>query len=114
MFNSFDGSADVVRSSPGELLLAQLIRHQCERGRQAFDLGIGEARYKTTLCDETEELVDVFVPVTARGHLYAVTARRLVAWKRFVKRTPWAWRIASVLRTIKAGFLRQSFRSKAS
>jgi CelD/BcsL family acetyltransferase involved in cellulose biosynthesis len=101
MFNSFDNSEDVIRCSPGELLLAELIRRQCERGREVFDLGVGEARYKTALCDEIEELIDVFVPVTARGRLYAAAAERLVAAKRYVKQTPWAWRAANMLRALK-------------
>jgi CelD/BcsL family acetyltransferase involved in cellulose biosynthesis len=102
MFNSFDNSEDVIRSSPGELLLAELIRRQCERGREVFDLGVGEARYKTALCDEIEQLIDVFVPVTARGRLYARAVWSLVAAKRYVKQRPWAWRTVNLLRTLKA------------
>jgi CelD/BcsL family acetyltransferase involved in cellulose biosynthesis len=105
MFNSFDGGSDVSKCSPGELLLAQLIRRQCELGREVFDLGVGEARYKTALCDEIEQLIDVFVPVTARGRLYAGAVERLVAWKRLVKQTPWALRAVNALRSAKASLL---------
>lgn len=102
MFNSFDSTDDVMKCSPGELLLAELIRRQCELGRQVFDLGVGKAAYKTALCDEVEDLIDVFVPVTAHGWLYALTVERLVASKRFIKQTPWALRAANGLRTLKA------------
>jgi CelD/BcsL family acetyltransferase involved in cellulose biosynthesis len=104
MFNSIDSSGDINRCSPGELLLAQIIRRQCELGRQVFDLGVGEARYKTALCDEVEDLIDVFVPATARGRLYVMAVQRLVAWKRRLKQTPWAWRAANLLRTARAAF----------
>ncbi len=102
MFNSFDGGGDVARNSPGELLLADIIRHQCEIGRQVFDLGVGEAQYKTSLCEDVEPMVDILVPITRRGRLYALVAERLVAAKRFVKRTPWAMRAAHRLRALKA------------
>ncbi|HEX2725867.1 MAG TPA: GNAT family N-acetyltransferase, partial [Beijerinckiaceae bacterium] len=102
MFNSFDTGPDVSRHSPGELLLAQIIRVQCERGHDVFDLGVGEARYKTSLCDEVEELVDTFVPVTVRGKAYAAATTQLVACKRFVKQTAWTWRAVNLLRGLKA------------
>ena len=50
-------------------------------------------------------VIDVFVPVTARGRLYALVIERLVAWKRLVKQTPWALRTANALRTAKASLL---------
>jgi CelD/BcsL family acetyltransferase involved in cellulose biosynthesis len=102
MFNSFDTSEDVSRYSPGELLLAHVIRMQCERGREVFDLGVGEARYKSALCDEVEELFDAFLPVTARGKAYTAVIRQLVAGKRFVKQTAWTWRAVNLLRGWRA------------
>lgn len=102
MFNSFDNAENITRCSPGELLLAHLIRRECEAGRQIFDLGVGQAAYKTAVCNEIEELMDVFVPMTARGRFYAFAVERLVAAKRFVKETPWAWRAARALRAAQA------------
>jgi CelD/BcsL family acetyltransferase involved in cellulose biosynthesis len=102
MFNSFDTSEDVMRFSPGELLLSDVIRHQCGVGRQVFDLGVGEARYKTSLCDEVEELIDVFLPLTLRGRAFATASEHAVAAKRFVKHTPWAMRTTAMLRGLKA------------
>lgn len=102
MFNSFDISEDVARNSPGELLLADIIRRQCELGREVFDLGVGEARYKTALCDQVEELIDVFLPLTAKGRVHAMTVERFVASKRLVKQTPWALRAANAMRAVKA------------
>jgi CelD/BcsL family acetyltransferase involved in cellulose biosynthesis len=45
MFNSMI-SGEFAHQSPGELLLANVVRMCCERGYTTFDLGIGEAAYK--------------------------------------------------------------------
>jgi CelD/BcsL family acetyltransferase involved in cellulose biosynthesis len=98
MFNSFDTDPEIARSSPGELLTINVIRAYCRSGRTMFDLGVGEARYKNSVCDETEELVDLMLPVTARGRLYAAGLDGVQRLKRFVKQTPWAWGLVGVLR----------------
>ncbi|HEX8165138.1 MAG TPA: GNAT family N-acetyltransferase [Beijerinckiaceae bacterium] len=98
MFTSFDPDPEVARSSPGELLMLDVIRHQCRQGRRVFDLGVGEARYKNSLCDEVEELVDAVLPVTARGHLYAAALAAFLHLKRTVKQTPWLWQAFTRLR----------------
>ena len=103
MFNSYDMSPEVARWSPGDLLLIELIRMQCERGLATFDLGVGEARYKEMFCDSIEHLVDAFVPTTIRGGVYAGAIAASRAAKRWVKRTPWAWRLASLARSHNAG-----------
>ena len=102
MFNSYDMSPEVSRWSPGDLLLIELIRMQCERGLATFDLGVGEARYKEMFCDSVEHLVDSFVPATLKGAVYAGTAAASRAAKRWVKRTPWAWRLAHLARSRNA------------
>jgi CelD/BcsL family acetyltransferase involved in cellulose biosynthesis len=99
MFNSFESSAAIARNSPGDVLLMKVIRTQCELGRSVLDLGVGEARYKSLVCDETDELVDLFLPVTTKGRLYAGARAQVARAKRLVKQTPWAW---SVVRTARA------------
>jgi len=98
MFNSFDTSPESARSSPGELLLMRVIETQCRQGRAVFDLGVGEAAYKDSVCDSEEALVDVTIGVSPRGRLFAVAADGLSQAKRFIKRTPWAWALAQRLR----------------
>ncbi|MEH3148158.1 MAG: GNAT family N-acetyltransferase [Methylobacterium frigidaeris] len=88
MLTSFDGDPEIARSSPGDLLLAALIRDQTARGRTVLDLGIGEARYKANVCDETIAIVDAVVPVTVPGHAYAWAAGRALRLKRRIKRDP--------------------------
>src|SRR5207253_11074597 len=96
--SSFDTDAEIARWGPGELLTIAVIRACCGAGRGVFDLGVGEARYKSSVCEEAEELVDVTLPVTARGRLYAAGRDGLQRAKRFVKRTPWAWRLVGAAR----------------
>lgn len=102
MFISFDGAAEVARCSPGDLLIARVIAAQCDRGRAVFDLGVGEARYKSSFCGETEELFTLVLPVTPQGRIYAGALRLLVSMKRFVKQTPWAWRAVGAWRATRA------------
>jgi CelD/BcsL family acetyltransferase involved in cellulose biosynthesis len=82
MFTSFDAAPDVARSSPGDLLILHLVRTMCARGLTAFDLGVGDAAYKSDYCKIREELFDSFLPMTATGRLASIalsTAYRLKA-----------------------------------
>jgi CelD/BcsL family acetyltransferase involved in cellulose biosynthesis len=103
MFLSFEPCQETMKYSPGDILVSRLIREQCLRGREHFDLGVGEARYKHTFCDETVELADVFLPVTARGSIYAAALRAVAALKRLVKQSPQAMRLVAAIRRAKAG-----------
>jgi len=94
MATSFDMESEVAKTSPGEILLIDLIKLQCQAGITSFDLGVGEARYKTTICDERDELVDTFVPVTAKGRLFASVARARRSAKRWIKTQPRLLRLA--------------------
>lgn len=88
MWNSFDTDPDLSRFSLGEMLLMHLIATQTGKGRRAFDLGVGEARYKSNICEETIALVETVIPVTLRGHAFALWARGRNRLKRQVKRSP--------------------------
>ncbi|MGO4406370.1 GNAT family N-acetyltransferase [Bosea sp. RAF48] len=94
MATSFDMESETVRTSPGELLLAELIRQKCNDGSAAFDLGVGEARYKTTFCDDHDDLVDTFLPLTFKGRLFATMARAKRELKRRIKASPVALKLA--------------------
>ena len=94
MATSFDMSSATVRTSPGELLLAELIRQKCDDGLAIFDLGVGEARYKTTFCDDHDDLVDTFLPLTFKGRLFAAMARAKRELKRRIKSSPVALKLA--------------------
>lgn len=102
MATAFAMSSEIAKSSPGEILLIDLIRLKCSEGITVFDLGVGEARYKTTICDDSDELVDSFLPLTAKGRAFALVARAKRAVKRRIKASPralaWAQRLSQLLR----------------
>ncbi|HEV2513093.1 GNAT family N-acetyltransferase [Bosea sp. (in: a-proteobacteria)] len=94
MATSFDLFSETSRTSPGEILLVELIKRKCQVGLTMFDLGVGEARYKTTICDDSDELVDTFVPLTAKGRAYASYSQAKRALKRRIKASPLALKMA--------------------
>ncbi len=94
MATSFDMASETVKTSPGELLLAELIRLKAREGIAVFDLGVGEARYKTTFCDDHDDLVDSFLPLTFKGRVFARIARTKRELKRQIKRSPMALKLA--------------------
>jgi CelD/BcsL family acetyltransferase involved in cellulose biosynthesis len=86
MFNSIAG-AEFRNYSPGELLLANVIRMCCERGLTTFDLGIGDAAYKQVYCKDAETLYDSVIPVTAAGQVAAPFWRAGLAVKGRIKKS---------------------------
>ena len=94
MATSFDMESEVAKTSPGEILLVDLIKLKCREGITVFDLGVGEARYKTTICDERDDLVDSFLPLTAKGRVFALFSRAKREAKRRIKASPVALKLA--------------------
>ncbi len=92
---------EMMRESPGELLLHHLVRYCCERGLAVFDLGAGEAQYKTNLCDGQDALFDQFIPVTLRGRLAAGSLSLAAKAKRRVKQSPRLWAVVTKLRRMR-------------
>ena len=91
MVNSFDGDIEIARCSPGDLLLQSIIEAGCAAGLTSFDLGIGEARYKDSWCDESVAMFDSIMPVSAKGRIYAHFESLRLNAKRWVKQSDWAW-----------------------
>ena len=98
MLTSFAAEPEVARTSPGELLLSEVIRIHCSAGYTTFDLGIGEARYKESYCPEVQPLFDSVVAVTARGRLSAQIETGRLRLKRAIKQSRWAWPLAQQVR----------------
>lgn len=88
LVNSFDADPEIAKSSPGDLLLMRLIASQCDKGRDGFDLGIGEARYKASYCDVTVPLFDTVFPVGILGQLYGASVAARLKLKRTIKQNP--------------------------
>jgi CelD/BcsL family acetyltransferase involved in cellulose biosynthesis len=94
LFLSHDTDPAVAASSPGELMIIEVVRDAIERGLSSFDLGIGEARYKSECCETTEALFDSALGVSTAGRLVAtafLAGRRL---KQRIKRSPRLFRLA--------------------
>lgn len=89
------------RHSPGELLLHHLIRHCCERGLTVFDLGAGEADYKSHICDGTDALFDLAMPVTVKGQVAAFVQDMAGQTKRRIKQSPRLWPLIVRLRRLR-------------
>jgi CelD/BcsL family acetyltransferase involved in cellulose biosynthesis len=79
------------RHSPGLVLLQHLIVDCARRGFEAFDIGPGDARYKTYFCKERESIIDSVLPLSTRGRLATPVIRAVLAAKRRMKRAPLAW-----------------------
>lgn len=109
MATSFDMESEIAKTSPGEILLVDLIKLKCHAGIAVFDLGVGEARYKTTICDDRDELVDTFLPLTGKGRAFALFSRAKRAAKRRIKNSPLALKLAQRA----AGWLRRGKRGEA-
>jgi CelD/BcsL family acetyltransferase involved in cellulose biosynthesis len=103
MFLSFAPSEENARFSPGRLLVLRVIRDQCERGRDVFDLGVGEASYKRSFCPETEDLVDATFPVTSLGAMAAAAGAVATDLKRVLKSNEHAMKLVATLRRLRAG-----------
>jgi CelD/BcsL family acetyltransferase involved in cellulose biosynthesis len=94
LFLSHDMDPEVAASSPGELLIMEVVRDAIARGFSAFDLGVGEARYKNECCEITEALFDSALPISVAGRGAAaafLAARRM---KRRLKQSPRLFRLA--------------------
>ncbi|WP_158813028.1 GNAT family N-acetyltransferase [Methylocapsa sp. S129] len=98
MFISYDADPEISRCSPGQLLILEIIRDLSARGFATFDLGVGEARYKDANCETDEPLFDAAVAVTPVGFAAGAAALLQQRIKRWIKHTPWAWRLADRLR----------------
>ncbi len=95
MITSFDQDPDIARSSPGELLILDVVRDLHERGFAAFDLGVGEARYKDVCCERIEPLFDTALAFTFKGRIAATAFSLARRAKRWIKQRPWAWSLAA-------------------
>jgi CelD/BcsL family acetyltransferase involved in cellulose biosynthesis len=101
MATSFAAREDLARMSPGEILLIDLIHALCLRGFTMFDLGVGEARYKATICDKTQTLRDSLIPCSPRGWLWCLTMTRADQLKRAIKASPRAMALLGRARRAK-------------
>ena len=98
VLTSYDGG-DIAHYGPGALHLRELMAEAIRMGLKRFDFTIGDEPYKLEWSDTALKLCDFAAAATWRGlpARTASTIRRRV--KRFIKQTPWAWRMASRARS---------------
>lgn len=104
LFNSMVFNA-LAHESPGELMLLHLVRMCCERGLEVFDLGVGEARYKRTFCEDIEPLFDSFLPLSPLGWTAALALRSHARAKRKIKQSATLWNAVGWTRRLRARML---------
>jgi CelD/BcsL family acetyltransferase involved in cellulose biosynthesis len=93
VLTSFDRDIEVSRYGPGALHLRKLMAYAIGLGLRQFDFTIGDEPYKLEWSDADLKLWDHTAAATWRGwpaRRYANVRRRL---KRFIKQTPFAWRL---------------------
>jgi CelD/BcsL family acetyltransferase involved in cellulose biosynthesis len=88
--------------SPGEQLLVHVVRHCCERGLHTFDLGIGEAHYKSLFCGNADPMFDSYWPLSASGRAAAMIFRAVAGAKRAIKQQPAVWSLIVKARRLRA------------
>jgi CelD/BcsL family acetyltransferase involved in cellulose biosynthesis len=101
LFNSMSFN-ELAHESPGELMLVHLVRMCCERGLAVFDLGVGEAHYKRTFCDDVEPLFDSFLPLRPLGWTAAMALRAHTSAKRQIKQSALLWNAVARSRRLRA------------
>lgn len=97
MFNSYT-LGEAGRWSPGLVLLMHMIARCAEQRLAKFDLGVGQASYKSFFCREVEKSFDSFIPFTPLGRLAAVCLQSTRQIKRRIKSNPYLWDATQALR----------------
>ena len=97
MFISYETDPAISRCSPGLILLTEIVRDLMAHGDAAFDLGVGEGRYKDETCEAEEPLFDAIVPITLAGRGFEAAAIAQRGLKRWVKQRPQAYALANLL-----------------
>ncbi|MEP9395846.1 GNAT family N-acetyltransferase [Mesorhizobium sp. KR2-14] len=89
---------ELAPASPGEFLFYENIEKACEQGFEVYDFSVGDEPYKRLWCDVETRQADVLVPLTAKGHGFALAMRVSVRLKTHIKNSPVMWRLAKALR----------------
>jgi len=84
---------------PGALHLRELMAHAIKLKLKNFDFTIGDESYKLEWSDTHFELCDYTAVANWRGRPQCWLSDWRRRAKRFIKQTPWAWRLVSHLRS---------------
>ncbi len=103
LFNSFDADPSIARCSPGEILLRHVLRDAGARKIVAFDLGLGDAPYKKTFCDDIESMADALFASSFFGLLAQPFFAAGLAAKTAIKRNTRLRSLIGRMRRRRAG-----------
>ena len=84
---------------PGALHLRELMAHAIRLGLRRFDFTIGDEPYKLEWSDTHLKLYDFTIAATWRGVPVCIAVALRQKLKRFIKQTPWLWRLVSGARS---------------
>jgi len=101
LFTSITNDKQISRGSPGEILLLNLMMNCADRGLQSFDLGVGEAAYKHSICPVEIPLFHAALPITLKGRIASALWLKLHRLKRIAKKSP---RLFPILQRIRSLF----------
>jgi D-aspartate ligase len=107
MLASYD-DGELSRYGPGALHLRELLAYAIGRGLQRFDFTIGDEPYKREWSDSAVTLWDHRTVTTLRGWPAFCRAALLRPVKRFIKQTPWAWRVVSHARALRGQLVQRT------
>ncbi|KZL16718.1 hypothetical protein PsAD2_03334 [Pseudovibrio axinellae] len=94
-------SGDIMRYSPGDLLMQHVIKQMCEDGMKVFDFGLGEESFKLTWA-QPEHLRDWIEPLTLKGKLAAAWERAKLHSKRKLRSNHSFWQFYRRIRALIA------------
>jgi CelD/BcsL family acetyltransferase involved in cellulose biosynthesis len=88
MFISHD-CTNFAQSTPGDLILTEVITTLCVRGFHTIDLGVGEFEYKRRWCDIRHDMFDIVAPhKSAVGRIAVAAINRWLDAKSYIKQRP--------------------------
>ncbi|WP_108820314.1 GNAT family N-acetyltransferase [Pseudovibrio sp. Alg231-02] len=85
-------NGELMRHSPGELLMQHVIEDMCNEGMEIFDFGLGEERFKLAWA-EPEHLKDWIEPLTFKGKLVAALENVILSSKRKLRNNERFWQL---------------------
>ncbi|MCB1508786.1 MAG: GNAT family N-acetyltransferase [Hyphomicrobiaceae bacterium] len=91
--NSIALDEEVMRHSPGDIILADVLKDLCEDGLERFDLGVGEAIYKRKWC-EARTMFETFYALTPKGAAVGALMRSRSVIREWLKTYPPLFRLA--------------------
>ena len=90
---------EISHYGPGAFHLRELMAHAIGLGLKRFDFTIGDEPYKLDWSDTDLKLHDYIAAATWRGLPACWSSRIRRRIKRFIKQTPWVWRLVSRVRS---------------